>query len=185
MADYHSPTVVQPDIPAADMTPLERLILDLVFDAENSESGIYYHSWCGPSDVVTLSVDDLRTAWAASRDHGESSMGDHVAGLLSRYEADASDDPPDDIDVDLTDPDVGWDRMFQDIVRRSATIDGIVVTTAFTCTKMRPDGFGGGVMLITANAIHYRSTTDVLEEFWNEAAKAAAARQVPASTDNR
>jgi hypothetical protein len=39
-------------------------------------------------------------------------------------------------------------------------------------------------MLITANAIHYRSTTDVLEEFWNEAAKAAAARQVPPSTDN-
>src|SRR6478752_5991696 len=30
MADYHSPTVVQPDIPAADMTPLERLILDLI-----------------------------------------------------------------------------------------------------------------------------------------------------------
>jgi hypothetical protein len=53
-------------------------------------------------------------------------MGDHVAGLLSRYDADASDDPPDDIDVDLTDPDVGWDRMFQDIVRSSATIDEIV-----------------------------------------------------------
>jgi hypothetical protein len=30
MADYHSPTVVQPNIPAADITPLERLILDLV-----------------------------------------------------------------------------------------------------------------------------------------------------------
>lgn len=185
MADYHSPTVVQPDIPAADMTPLERLILDLVFDAENSEGGIYYHSWCGPSDVVTLSVDDLRTAWAASRDHSESSMGDHVASLLSRYDADASDDPPDDIDVDLTDPNVGWHRMFQDIVRRSATIEEIVVTTAFTCTKMRPDGFGGSVMLITANAIRYRSTIDVLEEFWNEAAKAAAACQVPSSTDNR
>lgn len=53
MADYHSPTVVQPNIPAADMTPLERLILDLVFDAENEACGIYYHSWCGPSDVVT------------------------------------------------------------------------------------------------------------------------------------
>lgn len=140
---------------------------------------------CGASDVVTLSVDDLRTACAASRDHGESSIGEHVAGLLSRYDADASDDPPEDIDVDLSDPDVGWDRMFQDIVRRSATVDEIVVTTAFICAKMRPDGFCGSVMLITANAIHYRSTTDVLEEFWNEAAKAAAARQVPSSTDNR
>ena len=184
MADYHSPTVVQPDIPAVDMTPLERLILDLVFDVENSEGRIYYHSWCGPSDVVTSSVDDLRTAWAASRDHGQSSIGDHVTGLLSRYDKDCN-DPPDDIDVDLTDPDVGWDRIFQDIVRRSATIDAIVVTTAFTCTKMRPDGFGGSVMLITADAIRYRSTTDILEEFRIEAAKAAAARQVPSSTDNR
>ena len=74
--------------------------------------------------------------------------------------------------------------MFQDIVRRSAAINEIVVTTAFTCTKMRPDGFGGSVMLITADAIRYRSTTDILEEFWNEAAKAAAARQVPTSTDS-
>ncbi|WP_245270142.1 hypothetical protein [Nitrobacter hamburgensis] len=31
--------------------------------------------------------------------------------------------------------------MFQDIVRRSATIDEIVVTTFYICTKMRPDGF--------------------------------------------
>jgi hypothetical protein len=67
--------------------------------------------------------------------------------------------------------------MLQDIVRRSATISEIVVTTAFTCTKMRPDGFGGSVMLITADVIRYRSTTDILEEFWNEAAKASSAPQ--------
>ena len=67
----------------------------------------------------------------------------------------------------------------------AAAIDEIVVTTAFTCTKMRPDGFGGSVMLITVDAIRYRSTTDILEEFRIEAAKAAAARQVPSSTDNR
>lgn len=183
MADYHSPTVVQPNIPAADMTPLERLILDLVFDAENEACGIYYHSWCGPSDVVTLSVDDLRTACAASHEQGESSIGNHIIALLARYDADAGGDPPDDIDVDLTDSDTGWDQMFQDIVRRSAAINEIVVMSAFTCTKMRPDGFGGSVMLITADAIRYRSTTDILEEFWNEAAKAATARQVPTSTD--
>jgi hypothetical protein len=39
-------------------------------------------------------------------------------------------------------------------------------------------------MLITADAIRYRSTTDILEEFWNEAAKVATARQVPTSTDS-
>jgi len=184
MADYHSPTVVQPNIPAMDMTPLERLILDLVFDAESEACGIYYHSWCGPSDVVTLPVHVLRTACAASHERGVSSIGSHVIALLAQYDADAGGDPLDDIDGDLADSDTGWDQIFQDIVRRSVSINEIVVMTAFTCTKMRPDGFGGSVMLITADAIRYQSTTDILEEFWNEAAKAAAARQVPTSTDS-
>ncbi|CLA90895.1 Uncharacterised protein [Mycobacterium tuberculosis] len=42
---------------------------------------------------------------------------------------------------------------------------------------MRPDGFGGSVMLITDKAIRYRSTTEILEEFWNEAVKASSASQ--------
>ncbi|AEI04532.1 hypothetical protein OCA5_pHCG300870 (plasmid) [Afipia carboxidovorans OM5] len=173
MTDYHSPTVVQPNIPPADMTPLERLILDLAFDAESETDGIYFHSECGPSDIVTLSVEDLRTAFEASRDRGESSIGKYVSALLTRHDEQAGDDPPDDIDVDLTDSENGWDQMFQDIVRRSATIDEIVVTSAFTCTRMRPNGFGGSVMLITADAIRYCSTADMLEKFWNEAAKAS------------
>lgn len=177
MADYHSPTVVQPNIPAADITPLERLILGLVFDADSDDDGIYFHSWCGPSDSVTLSADDLRAALDASCKYGESSIAKHVSTLLARYDAELGDDPPDDIDVDLTADDSGWDRIFQDIVRRSAAVEEIVVTTAFTCAKMRPDGFGGSVMLITADAIRYRSTTDMLEEFWNEAAKASSGAQ--------
>lgn len=167
MADYHSPTVVQPNIPVSDITPLERLILDLAFDANVIGDHVYFHSWCGPSSVVTLAVADLRSAAEASRDFGESSIAASVAKLLTRHDEEADDDdPPDDIDVDLSDD--GWDRMFQDIVRRSATIDEIIVTTAFTCTKMRPDGFGGSVMRITAGAIQYASTVDMLENMWNE-----------------
>lgn len=183
MADYHSPTVVQPNIPAADITPLESLILGLVFDAEGNDDGIYFHSWCGPSDIVTPSIGDLRVALEASGDQTESGIVKHVSALLARHDAEAGADPPDDIDVDLTDSDTGWDRMFQDIVRRSATIDEIVVTTSYTCSKMRPDGFGGSVMLITANAIRYRSTMDILEEFWNEAAKDFSAPQPSSSQE--
>lgn len=165
MADYHSPTVVAPSIPPDGMTPLERLILGLAFDEETEPDGtIYFHSWCRPSDIVTLSVDELRTACEASRDQGDSNIVTHVAGLLARLDAEQDEDPPDDVDIDLTEADNGWERMFQDIVRRSATIDEIVITTAWTCTKMRSDGFGGSVMLITAEAILYRSTADMLEE---------------------
>jgi hypothetical protein len=166
------------------MTPLERLLLGLAFDGDDQEGGIYYHSWWGPSDIVTLSVDHLRGACDASREQSESGIGAHVTALLARHDAEASDDPADDIDIDLAETECGWDRMFQDIVRRSATIDEIVVTAAFTCTKMRPDGFGGSVMLITADAIRYRSTTEVLEEFWVEAAKAEAVDQVLPPADS-
>ncbi|MFC3726198.1 hypothetical protein [Neoaquamicrobium sediminum] len=165
MADYHSPTVVQPVISGTDMTPLERLLRGLVFDTDEQDGGMYLHSWCGPSDVVTLPIGDLHAAWEAAPLNENTCVGTHVAALLAKHDAEAGDDPLGDIDIDLTESGNGWDRMFQDIVRRSATIDEIVVTTSFTCTKMRPDGFGGSVMLITADAIRYRSTTEILEEF--------------------
>ena len=34
MADYFTPTVIQPAIPVADITPLERLLLSHIFNAE-------------------------------------------------------------------------------------------------------------------------------------------------------
>jgi len=34
MADYFSPTVIQPTIPVTDITPLERLLLSHIFNAE-------------------------------------------------------------------------------------------------------------------------------------------------------
>lgn len=73
--------------------------------------------------------------------------------------------------------------MFQDVVRRSEAIEEIVVTTSYTCTKMRPDGFGGSVMLITPEAIRYRSTTDMLEELLNEADKEDASRRIRPPSD--
>jgi hypothetical protein len=42
MTDYHSPTVVQPTIPNADMTPLEQLLLTRIFEAEPDGNGLYF-----------------------------------------------------------------------------------------------------------------------------------------------
>lgn len=174
MADYHSPTIVQPDIPEGDMTILERLILSLAFDEGPTREGkVYFHSWCGPSDIVSIDVDELRAAQSASTDVA-SAINTHVAAILEEYDKVDDPDPHDYIDIDLGSAEHGWPRMFQDIVRRSPSVDEIVVTAAFTCTKMRPDGFGGSVMRITADAIEYRSTTDMLEDMRNSPAHPAA-----------
>jgi hypothetical protein len=42
MADYHSPTVVQPDIPVAAMTPLERRLLCELFEHEGNDQAVYF-----------------------------------------------------------------------------------------------------------------------------------------------
>lgn len=64
--------------------------------------------------------------------------------------------------------------ILQDIVRRSPRVSYVVVICAFTCSKMRMDGFGGAVTLITADAILGKSTTDLLGELMDEAGLADA-----------
>jgi hypothetical protein len=161
MADYYSPAVVQPTIPNADMTPLERLLLTHIFEAEPVDDGLYFFAETGPSDGFELAVEDLRAAFAESAG---------IASTASAYLAErianigASDTH---IDVDLSG--TSWEFILQDIVRRSPTLDHITVVSAFTCTKMRPDGFGGMAVLITADAIRGKSTNDILEDFLADA----------------
>ncbi|MGF7007957.1 hypothetical protein [Shinella sumterensis] len=160
MTDYHSPTVVVPPIPLSDMTALELMLLSLIFDESIEYGASYYHIWCGPSDVVTVDAEDLRGALAESREI-DSPLNDLVGSLLEKHDA-IEEDRPDDIDLDLTEPGMGWPEIFQAIVRRSPSLEEILVTTAFTCTKMRPDGFGGSITRITAEAIQSSSTLDML-----------------------
>ena len=162
MADCHSPTVVTPSIAVADMTALENLLLQQIFDQSVDGNECYFHSWCGPSDILTIDATELRTAWQESR-KSESRVNVYVGKRLEAFDATADDKRSDKIDLDLTGPDGDWTRMLQDILRRSQTLDEIVVTAAFTCSKMRSDGFGGSVMRITADTIQYASTAEMLE----------------------
>ncbi|HAU73953.1 MAG TPA: hypothetical protein DCW88_00025, partial [Agrobacterium sp.] len=101
MADYHSPTVVTPNVPFHDVTPLEALLLPLVFDESAEEDGFYFHSWCGPSHVITVGIGELREALHASQST-ESRITVYVTKLLEEHEATPEEDLPDDLDIDLT-----------------------------------------------------------------------------------
>jgi galactokinase len=60
-------------------------------------------------------------------------------------------------------------------VRRSATLRYVTAVSAFTCSRMRPDGFGGMAVLITADAVIGKSTNDIIGDFLNEAGLDAGA----------
>ena len=66
MADYFSPTVIQPAIPAADITPLERLLLSHIFQAEPDGETLYFHADEGPADMIWLDRAPIETALAQS-----------------------------------------------------------------------------------------------------------------------
>ncbi len=156
MADYYSPTVIPEVIPSADMTALECLLLSHVFDAEPDREGIYFHSWQGPLDVIRLRRSELAKAVAASR----SAKSQVLANIEERLaHASAADG---EIELDLSG--VSWEFILQDIVRRSSSLRYITVTTAFTCSRMRRDGFGGQALFITAEAIKGCSTAEFLSD---------------------
>lgn len=156
MADYRTPTVIAPEIPATDVTPLERLILALALDEGESPDGLSFSSWEGVSDVVSTDPDDLRSTLVASRG-SDSRINVVVAALLAPYDGADPDDRESHIDVNLKDAPVGIAEILQDIVRRSPTLREIVL-------HMSSNSFKGSVTRITADAMQHYSTDDVLEQ---------------------
>ena len=158
MADYFSPTVIQQAIPETDMTPLERLILTAIFDADATEEGLYFYSQQGPSDVVELPRAELQAALAASRTL-QSAANALVAEQLAAI---GGDKDSKDIELDLRA--TSWEFLFQSIVRRSAALRYITAITSYMCSKMLPDGFGGSALFITSDAIRGYSTHEFLAD---------------------
>lgn len=168
MADYFSPTVVQPTIPNADMTSLERLLLMQIFESEpDGDGGLYFFAEIMPAELIELPIEALRNALAAS----DGVTSETATFVLDHIKNIGEDDSDVEFDLSMT----SWEFIFQDIVKRSATLDHVTVVSAFTCTRMRPDGFGGMAILITADAIRGKSTEDILGEFLEQAEHGAAA----------
>jgi hypothetical protein len=162
VADYFSPTVIQQTIPAMDMTPLEQLLLTRIFTAEPDGDGFYFYAEEGPSDLAVIDRGELEEALAASREAGDSRAASFVAEQLARR-------PADEAEVALDLSGTSWEFFIQDVLRRSPRLRHVTVVSSFTCSKMRPDGFGGMAVLITAERILAKSTGDLIAEFLKEA----------------
>lgn len=161
MADYYTPTVVQQVIPFADITPLERLLLGQIFQSDTVEGGLYFTSEDGPKDMIWVESESLSTCLDDPVAKGSAA---HAEILHQCGEALTGDD---DVEIDASLE--WWTAVFQDIVRRSATLDHISVMMSYTCSKLRADGLGGMAMLITAQTVRSKSTQDILAEFIEKA----------------
>ena len=169
MPDYLTPTVIQPAIPIADITPLERLLLSHVFNAERQGERLYFYADEGPADRIWLDRARLEAALAQSRIDGTAAtlVIEHLARI-----------PADNVEIELDFGDRSWEAIFQDIVRRSPSLRYVTAVSAFTCSRMRPDGFGGRAVLITADTVMGKSTSDIVADFLN-AAESDRADELP------
>jgi hypothetical protein len=162
MADYFSPTVIQPTIPVADITPLERLLLSHIFCAEPDGEGLYFYADERPADMIWLDRAPIEAALAQSPTAAANAAAAFVTGQLARV-------PADNVEIELDVSGTSWESIFQDIVRRSANLHYVTAVSAFTCSRMRPDGFGGMAVLITPSAVIGKSTGDIIQDLLNEA----------------
>jgi hypothetical protein len=166
MADYYTPTVIQQTIPEADMTALERLLLSHIFDVERDGEGWYFFSELGPVDMTMIGRAALVAALAAS----EPDLDNTAYAFASKRLADLKDDELQDDHLDVDFSETSWESILQDIVRRSQSLRYVSAVSSFTCSRMRPDGFGGAVVVVSAEAILGKSTTNLLEEFIEQVA---------------
>jgi hypothetical protein len=159
MADYFTPTVVQQTIPHVDITPLEVILLSHIFTGEVDAAGWYFFAEQAPADILTIARQELQDGLNASR---------HIAGESNTLVETLLAEQPDaaEIDVDLTR--TNYEFIFQDIVKRSDTLEYVSVASAWTCSKMRPDGFGGMAIVITADTVKGKSTLDFIQDFLAE-----------------
>jgi hypothetical protein len=123
------------------MTPLERLVLSHVFDAERDGDGWYFFSEQGPADMILVERAALEAALAQSQAPGENVANTLVREHLTKLQAAEPGAPLADLDLSTT----SWEFIMQDIVRRSPTLNYVSAVSSFTCSRMRPDGFGGMV----------------------------------------
>lgn len=158
MADYHSPTIVRPDIPRSAMTLLEHRLLIGMFSYEGEEDAVYFFAEDYVNDLLHLRVSEVH--WLMTADPNPD-----PASYASRAVSEALDklDPGED-EVALDMSAIGYEGIFQDIVKRCDALDDVEVVAAWTCTRMRPDGFGGMATLITADAVESMSTASFLDE---------------------
>ena len=162
MADYYTPTVIEPMIPLAAILPIERLFLAQVFSEEVDGETAYYCSDDGASDLITLDAKAVRTALEAT--------SAETSSLAKKLLDEHGDAIQGDEEIEIDECGDLWADVLQDIVRRSPDLDHLTVTMAFTCSKMRPDGFGGLAMLITASTIRPESASTLFDRFYAEAA---------------
>ena len=160
MTDYFSPTVIQPAIPIADMTPLERVLLTHIFNAELDGRTVYFYDDEKPADMIWFDRAPLEATLAQSKSAADSTAVTFVKRSWRKSPLTRS-------RLNSTSAPCPGKPSSRTSCAARRPLRYITAVTAFTCTEMRSDGFGGMAVLITASEVISKSTDEILQDFLN------------------
>lgn len=152
MPDYHIPTVVHQTIPVAFMAPLERWLLQNIFESEADGADLYFFASEAPAS--SLPYPEEADLISGSR-HLCPGICDAVQAQLDNRTG----------EIDLDEANLHWMKIMQGIIKRhEKELPYVTAESSFTCSKMRPDGFGGMAYVITATDGDMIATGDWIHE---------------------
>ena len=183
MADYYSQCVVQPSLPGWLVDKADRLALEgLGYTFEEDGYNWYLYARDGEN---SLALEINPNAWLAvfdecypegvQRPAWMISLVAHIQGAIAEDLALAEIEMADDkwtLDwtaIPLSGADILQGLLQKPVNTRELAVREITIEGSFSCSKFRPDGFGGWVEQITANGIRYDSTKEILERWAHEA----------------
>jgi hypothetical protein len=153
MANYYTQTVVHQIIPNDCMAPIERWLLTHIFDHEPDGDGLYFFAEEYPRSEADAAEQLFETI--------ETSRGTCPELCAAVEQAIRRDESEVTVDLD----EIGYPAIFQSIVRRhSNRLPYISIEESLTCSRMRPEGFGGSATLITPDTVEWINTGQWLDE---------------------
>lgn len=165
MATFETRIYTYPPIPFADMTPLEKLILSHVLECSETDAGLVLFTDIGPNNPIGVKRKLLLEAFRGSAPHMSSALNTFIASrVLSLLPAPANAiDMDAAVDIDLDD--FPWQFVVRDIVTRSPTLSEMTVIEWTNHPSQRLETYSAGVSLITAKAVHYVTSEDLVARF--------------------
>lgn len=154
MSEYRSYTGIQPRIPHADLTALEKCLFDELFRFKRDDTGTYFFSDNVMRSSFFVNIEELRKTMTLSDEAGASVASCVIRACLMKVSTHAG-------DVWLECPERFWEAILQDVVRRSKTLRYISLTTNFFHGEMTSDSPDAEVSLITADGIWSGSTDEM------------------------
>lgn len=163
MIGAYAYTLIHPPLSLEALTPLERLILGEVMESRVLKKCLHLYAYDDLSLTFDLFLHDAVVALEASKDQ-DSVLNTLVTGLI-----DAASAYDDSISLNLGEGDVSFEHILQDIVRRSPTLTHLVVTSGYARSGLEAGAAGGSVTVITTGDIQQKCTTEIIDEFLDDA----------------